>query len=146
MARSRVPGSLAERDRQPGDGQARQRGEQQQPPLHVRADEQGQPLDPEATTAAASPMASAQPSWATSRRAAGARFGTVRENVPYPVHAFRPRKISDPSPAPSRPGISAMVAMGSPSPEASSSKTAPVSGFPSSVLTPAKLPAAAMIA
>ena len=39
-----------------------------------------------------------------------------------------------------------MVATGPPSPEASSSKNAPASGFPSSVLTPAKLPAAAMTA
>jgi hypothetical protein len=39
-----------------------------------------------------------------------------------------------------------MVAIGPPSPEASSSKNAPASGFPSSVLIPAKLPAAAMTA
>ena len=85
-------------------------------------------------------MASAQPNCARSRCAAGGRFGTAKENVPYPVHAFRPRKISDPMPAPSRPGISTMVAIGPPSPEASSSKNAAASGFPNSVLIAAKLP------
>ena len=65
------------------------------------------------------------------------------ENVPSPVQSSRPMKINDPTPAASSPGSSTRPSVGPPSPEASISRNAPSSGEPSSVLTAAKLPAAA---
>ena len=55
-------------------------------------------------------------------------------------------KISDPTPAATRPGTSTSPSVGPPSPEASISRNAPSRGDPSSVLTAAKLPAAATTA
>ena len=60
--------------------------------------------------------------------------------------ASRPRKISDPTPAASSPGTSTTPSIGPPSPAASSSRNAPRSGDPNSVLTAAKLPAVAITA
>ncbi len=55
-------------------------------------------------------------------------------------------KISEPTPAASRPGTSTSSSIDPPSPVASISKNAPVSGEPSTVLMEAKLPAAATTA
>ena len=53
-------------------------------------------------------------------------------------------KMSDPTPAASRPGTSTSCIVGPPRPEASISRNAPVRGEPSRVLIAAKLPAAAI--
>ena len=98
------------------------------------------------TTAAATPMTSAQPNWARSGWANGGTSGNDREKVPSPVQESRPMKISDPTPAATRPGTSTSPSVGPPSPEASISRNAPSRGDPSSVLTAAKLPAAATTA
>ena len=72
--------------------------------------------------------------------------GDGREKVPRPVSESRPRKISEPSPAASRPGTSTRPSIGPPSPDASSSRNAPTSGEPSSELIAAKLPVAPITA
>ena len=69
-------------------------------------------------------------------------FGTASENVPKPVHASSPTKMSEPTPAASRPGTSTTPSMGPPSPDTSIIRNAPTIGDPNSVLMAAKLPAA----
>ena len=76
----------------------------------------------------------------------GGRPGIASENVPSPVQASRPMKMSEPTPAASRPGTSTTCIIAPPRPEASISRNAPVRGDPSSVLMAAKLPAAATTA
>src|SRR5271169_2679006 len=98
---------------------------------------------PEPIRAASTPIASAQPNSAPVGVPTWGRPGIARENVPSPVRWSRPRKISEPTPAASRPGTSTSSSMAPASPEASISRNAPSSGEPSSVLMAAKLPAAA---
>ena len=74
------------------------------------------------------------------------RFGTASENVPKPVQASRPTKISEPIPAASRPGTSTTPSIGPPIPATSIIRNAAGSGDPSSVLMAAKLPAAPITA
>ena len=93
---------------------------------------------------ATSPIASAQPNIASVSGPGCGRSGTTSENVPRPVMSSRPRKISAPMPAESRPGTSTTPSIGPPSPAASSSRNAPSSGDPNSALTAAKLPAVAI--
>ena len=94
------------------------------------------------TTTAARPMAIAHPNSAPSGWLKGGRLGTASEKVPWPVHASNPMKISEPIPAATRPGTSTSPSIGPPSPDASITKKAPVSGEPRRVLTAAKLPEA----
>ena len=117
-------------DRQDANRQADQRGDQEQPPLGVGANVQRQPADPVPTTAAPRPMTSAQPNWARSGWANGGTSGNASEEVPSPVLASRPMKISDPTPAATRPGTSTRPSVGPPSPEASISRNARVGASP----------------
>ena len=98
---------------------------------------------PEPSGAAMIPMASAHRNSAPVGDPTWGRPGIASENVPSPVRWSRPRKISEPTPAASSPGTSTSSSMAPPSPEASISRNAPSRGEPSSVLTAAKLPAAA---
>lgn len=98
---------------------------------------------PAPAAAAARPTATAQPNSAISGRAKCGRCGKASENVPNPVQLSRPVNISAPTPDASRPGSSTSSSVAPPMPLASMSRKAPTSGFPSSVLIAAKLPAAA---
>ena len=89
-------------------------------------------------------MATAQTNSATVGVVNAGMSGTANENVPKPVQLSSPTKISDPTPAASRPGTSTTPMSGPPSPAASINKKAPTMGDPNSVLIAAKLPAAAM--
>ena len=124
-----LAGACGERDRQARDGQAGQRGEQQQPPLDVRPQEQAEPAD---RACRAGPPAPRSPAPSRNSATVGeptwGRPGMASENVPSPVQASRPMKISEPTPAASRPGTSTSSSMDPPSPEASISRNAPVSG------------------
>ena len=99
---------------------------------------------PRPTKGAVSPNAIAQPNIASVGRSNGGSPGTASENVPNPVSSSRPRKISEPTPAASRPGTSTTPSIGPPSPAASRSRNAPMIGEPRSELIAAKLPAAAI--
>ena len=92
-------------------------------------------------TAAAGPITSAQPNWARSGCEYAGRFGMARENVPNPVQASSPTKISAPMPAASRPGSRATSSMAPPRPATSISRNAAGSGEPNRVAMAAKLPA-----
>ena len=98
------------------------------------------------TTAAATPMTSAQPNSATSGRSNGGSPGIDSDAVPSPVSESRPMKTRAPIPAASSPGSRTSESIAPPSPAASISRNAPSSGEPSRVLMAAKLPAAAIIA
>ena len=82
---------------------------------------------------ASTPMTSAQPNSAAVGEPTWGKPGMASENVPSPVQASRPMKTSEPIPAASRPGTSTSSIMAPPSPEASISRNAPVSGEPSRV-------------
>src|SRR5579875_3677402 len=86
-------------------------------------------------------MTTAQPNSARLGRPKCGTSGMARENEPRPLQASRPVKISEPTPEASRPGSSTRPSACPPSPDASISRNAPVSGDPSSVLMAAKLPA-----
>ena len=76
------------------------------------------------------------PTWGTSEM--------VSEKFPNPVKSFRPTKISEPTPAASKPGISTISMVGPPNPMTSMRRNAPVKGEPSNVAMAAKLPAPPM--
>ena len=92
--------------------------------------------------AAAIPIPSAQRNSAPSGGPTGGMLGTASENVPKPVQASSPTKMSEPTPAASRPGTSTTPSKAPPSPDTSIIRNAPTMGDPSSVLMAAKLPAA----
>ena len=94
------------------------------------------------STAAATPIPSAQRNSAPSGVPKGGMLGTASENVPKPVQASSPTKMSEPTPAASRPGTSTTPSKGPPSPDTSIMRNAPTMGDPNSVLIAAKLPAA----
>ena len=92
--------------------------------------------------AATSPMTIAQPNSAMVGDPTAGRSGMAREKVPKPVSESRPVKISAPTPAPAGRAAARRWPAAPPRPEASSSRNAPASGVPSSVLIAAKLPVA----
>ena len=98
------------------------------------------------STAAAIPIPTAQKNSATFGVVNVGMSGTASEKSPKPVHEFSPMKMSEPTPAASRPGTSTTPSIAPPSPDTSMSRKAPVSGEPRSVLIAAKLPAAAITA
>ena len=98
---------------------------------------------PQPSGTAIIPIASAHKNSAPVGDPTWGRPGIPSENVPSPVRWSRTMKISEPTPAASRPGTSTSSSMAPPSPEASISRNAPSRGEPSSVLMAAKLPAAA---
>ncbi len=98
----------------------------------------------EPTTAAASPIPIAQ---SISPRVGVSNEGTpgiARLMVPKPVQRPTPTNTREPMPAASRPGARTTPISGPPMPMISSMRKAPTRGEPSSVLTAAKLPAAAI--
>ena len=101
---------------------------------------------PRPTGGAASPIAIAQPNIATVGAPNSGSPGSASVNVPSPVIWFNPRKMSVPMPAASSPGTRTTPSIGPPSPAASSSRNAPMSGEPSSELIAANDPAPAMTA
>ena len=129
----------------PGDGQAGHGRDQQHPPLDMRPEKQPEPSDPGAERGSDHPDRQrpqnsppvGDPTWG--------RLGIASENVPSPVQASRPMKMSEPTPAARRPGTRTSSSMAPAIPDASMRRKAASSGEPNSVLIAAKLPAAATI-
>ena len=92
------------------------------------------------------PIPIAQPNSATVGVVNVGMSGMASENVPKPVRPSRPTKMSEPTPAASRPGTSTTPSIGPPIPDTSMSRNAPASGEPRRVLIAAKLPAAPITA